>query len=127
MSDSSIKYARVFTDPTGETHFEDVEIDLSPVVLAPPAPPLNLSPFTPVARYALCAFSAGWEGDWHPAPRRQFFLILSGELEFEVSNGEVRRFGEGSMVMLEDTTGKGHIARTVGEEAVHTVVVQLTD
>lgn len=125
MNVSRITYARVFTDSTGETHFDDVEIDLCPVVLAPPAPPLDLSPFTPVARYAFCAFSAEWGGDWHSAPRRQFFLILSGELEFEVSDGEVRRFGEGGMVMLEDTAGKGHIARNVGEEAVHTVVVQL--
>ena len=34
------------------------------------------------------------------------------------SDGEVRRFPPGALLLLEDTTGKGHITRIVSEEAV---------
>jgi hypothetical protein len=33
--------------------------------------------------------------DWHPAPRRQWVIILSGELEIGLGNGTRRRFGPG--------------------------------
>ena len=35
---------------------------------------------------------AGYSGDWHPAPRRQFDFILSGRIELTASDGEVRSF-----------------------------------
>jgi hypothetical protein len=49
-------------------------------------------------------------------PRRQFVLVLVGELEVEVSDGEVRRFAPGSLILVEDTWGKGHVSRVVGAE-----------
>ena len=52
----------------GETHFEDVTVPL-----APPARPMNLSPFSPTVRWAFFQIPAGWYGDWHPAPGRQVF------------------------------------------------------
>ena len=56
--------------------------------------------------------------DWHPAPRRQWIFILSGTLEVEVQDGEVRQFPSGSILFVEDTTGKGHKTRVVGGAAV---------
>ena len=53
--------------------------------------------------------------DWHPAPRRQFVITLAGEAEIEASDGEVRHIGPGTVMLAEDTTGKGHITRGVGE------------
>ena len=44
--------------------------------------------------------------DWHPAPARQFVLLLKGELEVEAGDGERRRFNEGSIVFVEDTKGE---------------------
>ena len=49
----------------------------------------------------------------HVAPRRHLSVILAGTLELECSPTEVRRFGPGSLVLLEDTTGEGHITRIV--------------
>jgi hypothetical protein len=49
----------------------------------------------------------------HVAPRRHLSVILTGTLELECSPTEVRRFGPGSLVLLEDTTGEGHITRIV--------------
>ena len=42
-----------------------------------------------------------------------------------MSDGEVRRFGPGSVTLVEDTTGKGHTSRVVGSDEVLAVVVQL--
>ncbi len=44
---------------------------------------------------------SGWVGEWHPTPRKQFYLILLGEVECTVSDGERRIFGPGSIALLE--------------------------
>jgi len=122
-----MKYTRVFADEEGETHFEDVEVELELVDFAPPASPLMLSRFKPATRYAFCMFPSGWFGDWHPTPRKQVFFGLSGEYEVKVSDGERRVFGPGSVVLVEDVAGKGHVTRVVGSEGVLTAIVQLED
>jgi hypothetical protein len=58
-----MRYTKIFTDEEGETHFEDVEIELELVDFAPPAPSLYLSSFKPVSRYAFGVFPSGWYGD----------------------------------------------------------------
>jgi len=122
-----MEYIRLFADPSGETHFEDVQIALEAVEFAPPAPPIDLSAFHPAERYAFSRFPAGWVGDWHPTPRRQVFFLLSGEMEVEVGDGEVRHLVPGSIVLVEDTGGKGHVSRVVGAADVLSAVVQLPD
>jgi hypothetical protein len=48
-------------------------------------------------------------------------LWLTGEVEFETSDGDIRRPPAGSVVLAEDTTGKGHISRhpPEGQLVVH--------
>ena len=121
----SIKYCRIYADQNGDSHFEDVEVSLMQTDFAPPAPPVYLSSFGPALRYAFCSFPAGWRGDWHPTPQRQIFFILSGEVAGQVSDGEVRHFGAGSVVLAEDATGKGHVSRVTSKTDLLTAVVQL--
>lgn len=118
-------YTKIFTDSEGETHFKNIEIKLESIEFAPPAPPINLSSYNPAAKYAFCVFPSGWFGDWHPAPFNQVFFVLSGEIEVIVSDGEVMCFGPGSIVLVEDTRGKGHISRVVGSADLHAAIVQL--
>ena len=120
-----MKYIRIYADPAGESHFEDVEVELAQVNFAPPAPPLDLSSFSPALQYAFCSFPAGWRGDWHPTPQRQIFFILSGEIAVQVGDGEVRHFRAGSPVLLEDATGKGHVSWVMSKTDVLSAVVQL--
>ena len=122
-----MKYTKIFADKEGVSHFMDVEIELEPVEFAPPAPSVNLSSFNPSTQYAICVFPSGWYGDWHPTPKKQTFFFLSGEMEVQVSDGEVRRFSAGSIVLVEDTSGKGHISRVLGSIDAVTAVVQLPD
>jgi hypothetical protein len=90
-----------------------------------PAPPINVSAFAPAAAYGFLSSPPDWFGDWHPTPSRQIIFYLAGEIEAEASDGEMRRFGPGSITLVEDTTGKGHRSRVVGEDAVLLAVVQL--
>ena len=71
-----MKYARLYADDAGETHFEDVEVSEAEIDFAPPAPPLFASEAIPAARALFTRFPAGWSGDWHPAPTRQYGIIL---------------------------------------------------
>ena len=122
-----MKYTRVYTDENGESHFEDVDIELAPVDFAPPAPELYLSAFKDAKKFGFVKAPLDWYGDWHPTPKRQVFVYISGEIEATVSDGEVRVFGPGSVTLLEDTTGKGHKSRVVGDQEVFAVIIQLED
>jgi hypothetical protein len=118
---------RIFADNAGETHFDELEFELTPTDFAPPAPPLHLSPIMPATGFAFVRLPAGWIGDWHSTPRRQIFFWLAGEIEGEVSDGERRRAGRGEATLLEDTSGHGHRSWVVGDEDVLAAVVQLPD
>jgi len=68
---------------------------------------------------------ATWAIDWHPAPRRQFVIILSGQLEIGLGDGSKHVFGPGDARLVEDTTGKGHTTRAVGGTPVVTATIPL--
>jgi len=120
-----MNYTRIYCDATGESHFEDVSVPVAPINLAPPAPPLNLAAPMRAERVILCEVPLAWASTWHPAPQRQFYFQLSGTLEIKVSDGQVRQFSPGSLVLLEDTTGKGHCTRVLGNAVAKGVFVQL--
>jgi hypothetical protein len=122
-----MKYTKIFTDEDGETHFIDVDIKFDSDNFAPPAPPLSRSLYYPATQYAFLLFPSGWFGDWHPTPCKQIFFILSGESEAQASDGEVRRFSPGSILLAEDTWGKGHKSWVVGSEDMLVAVIQLPD
>ena len=122
-----MEYVRIFGDAAGETHFETVELPLPLTDFAPPAPPVGLAAFSPATRFTFCALPLGWYGDWHPTPHRQMFFLLKGVWELTASDGEVRRFGPGSALFVEDTAGKGHITRIVGDEDALAGIVQVPD
>ncbi len=108
-------YVRLYCDEQGESHFEDVEIDLALTEYASPAPPLGLSSFTPATQFGFMNAPAGWSSDWHPTSARNIFFVLTGAWEVTASDGESRRFSQGSVLLVEDTTGKGHSSRVVSE------------
>jgi hypothetical protein len=119
-----VQYVRLFTGPDGESHFEDVQVELTPVAqYARGVPQLDVS--APYSSTALTFLSAplGWIGDWHPAPRRQFMIKLAGRTELIASDGERRELVPLTVLLLEDTTGKGHYSRVLGPDDDQYVVV----
>jgi len=120
-------YARLFSDEHGESHFEDVEIDLTLTEYAPPAPPLELSSITPAEQSGFMNAPAGWVSGWHPSAARNIFFVLTGEWEVTASDGEARRFSRGSVLLVDDTTGKGHTSEVVSQTDSLAVMVQLRE
>ena len=122
------RYVRLYTDETGEAHFEDLEVALTPVNIAPPAAPLDIAQCVPTTQSFWVGASVGWAGDTpHPTPQRQLFCTLQGEYEVTASDGSIRRFPPGSVLVLEDTWGKGHSTRITGEVDTLVFGVALAD
>ncbi|HET7848708.1 MAG TPA: hypothetical protein VFL51_06575 [Pseudolabrys sp.] len=122
VTNERVTCLRIFADADGETHMEDVDISLNPRRLFKDNPPLRLSDNFPVSWCNICHVPAGMsEVDWHNPPQRLLVLWLTGEVEFETSDGDIRRLPAGSIVRAEDTTGKGHISRhpPEGQLVVH--------
>jgi len=122
-----LKYVRLYETPDGQSHFLDVEVPLSPVEFIPGKPPLDLSGRTATADLTFVSIPLDWDGEWHPTPRRQFWVTLSGEAVVTVGDGEQRHLFPGSVVLLEDLTGRGHNTRAVGASAFAGVLVALPD
>jgi hypothetical protein len=123
-----VGYVRLFADERGESHFAEVNVDLEPAEFAPPAPLLHFAALFPATRCGFLCAPPEWDGSIpHPTPRRQLMGNLRGEYEVTASDGAVRRFPAGSVLLLEDTTGKGHASRIVSDEDVLIVAVALAD
>jgi hypothetical protein len=112
-------------DNDGETHFADADIAVLQQPFAPPAPPVGISEPIAADQALFFHFPAGWYGQWHPVPRRQYYVQTTGELEVQVSDGEIRRFHPGDVVLVEDVNGRGHTTRVVGDDDVCGVFIQL--
>ena len=115
-----MKYTRFYTGTDGETHFEDVEI-----TLGEPRNSSRLSTLEKTTGIIFRETSGDYYLDWHNAPRRQYIIILEGRVEIEVSDGTVRRFGPGDIMLAEDTTGRGHISRAVDNETRTSIFITL--
>ena len=125
---SQARYVRLYADEEGESHFEEVTVDLTPMDFAPPAPPLQVASLFPATHCAFVFGPPGWDGAIpHPAPRRQLFCTLRGAYEITASDGATRRFSAGSVLLFENTFGKGHSTRVLEEEPALVVAVTLPD
>jgi hypothetical protein len=115
---------RIVADGNGGSRFEDTVEKLIPAEFAPPAPPLGVSEPQCAKLARFIGAPAGWDSPPHPAPACQWVIIIRGTVEVRATDGAVRRFGPGTVVQLEDTTGTGHATRVLpGEDWVACVVV----
>jgi hypothetical protein len=115
-TDERVTYLRIYADAEGETHMEEVDLALLPRTFFNGHPPLRLTDTLAATGCNICRVPAGMGVvDWHNPPRRELVIWLTGEVEFETSDGDIRRLAAGSIVLAEDRTGKGHISRHPGE------------
>jgi hypothetical protein len=112
---------RLYTGPDGLTHAEEIEAKFAPAggndvykLMANSGAELRRAP-------------PGRVADWHTAPRRQYVITLSGYAELEVAGGKKISLGPGSIDLVEDTTGKGHITRTLGTEDRVTIQIPISE
>jgi hypothetical protein len=123
---TDMKYVRLFAGPDGETHFEDVAVEFHPRPSAPPVPPAGASDSQSVGRALFYSFPPGWRTE-HSAPQRQFLILLEGSAAIQTTDGAIRHFHTGDVLLAEDTTCKGHTTWNDGDETVLATVLPLRD
>jgi quercetin dioxygenase-like cupin family protein len=106
---------RLYTGADGQSHIEAIDIESKADWLKG----------LPASQISFRVWPKGQFIDWHPAPRRQFVIILSGQLEIGCGDGGKQVFGPGDARLVGDTTGKGHTTRVVSSEPVLTATVPL--
>jgi quercetin dioxygenase-like cupin family protein len=120
-SSTALSYIRLYADAQGVSHFVDETYDLRGPAGAGGEAALPILRLENAQGASFIALKRDRVEDWHLAPRRQFLIVLRGAVEVTVSDGEVRRLKPSDILLVEDTTGKGHITRSVGTED-HVVV-----
>lgn len=116
----TMKITRVYAAADGESHFEEIEIPLRD------AGEIGmLSAGIPAEQVIFRENPPSYDYDWHHAPQRQYIALLDGEIEIEVSSGDVRRFRGGDVLLVEDTSGKGHRTRTVDGRSRRSIFITL--
>ena len=97
---------RLYTGEDGQSHLEELNLASHPGLAEPAATSSISFRESPPGRFV----------DWHNAPRRQYVISLSGEVEIGLGDGTVHRFGPGHVTLAEDLTGQGHTTRVVGAQ-----------
>lgn len=116
------RYTRIVRTDDGGSTFEDAELQLTEQQVADGVPPMFVGGLSSSAGVVLLR-SAAFDSDPHPAPSRQWVVMLRGAIEVEVSDGTRRRFGPGDLVLVTDTTGSGHSTFAVGDPPVEALWV----
>ena len=121
-----IEYIRVFSDAEGCSHFEIKKIELTQNNYAPPALPLYTSSPESTDSLVFLELPENWFGKWHPTPVRQWLIMMTGEVEIETGDGNKFISRAGDVVLLDDTTGKGHQSRALGNEPVRIAAIHFS-
>jgi hypothetical protein len=119
-----MKIGHIYATPNGESHIG--ELDLT-VVQNENRPSFYNSARLPAIAIGFQNVRAGGATDWHTTPQRWLALVLAGNWEIEVSDGSRIQYPAGSVSLVEDTMGKGHRGRAVGNTDVIVASVRLTD
>lgn len=115
-----ITITRVYSDENGESRFEDFEVPLK-----------NngdigfLSEDEAVKSIVFREVKPSYDYDFHNAPDRQYIVLLEGGVEIETSLGEKRTFKTGEILLVEDTTGKGHKTKNIETKLRKSIFIKL--
>jgi hypothetical protein len=123
----SLTFSRLVPTPDGGSRFEPLEVPVLLKDFAPPAQPFSVSALSPATHTGFLHLPAGWVGEMHPTPIRMWIFVLEGQMRIEASNGEVRQISPGSSLLLEDTVGRGHFSRVLGQQPATLAVVRLPE
>jgi hypothetical protein len=98
-----MQFCRLYSGEDGKSHFEDLQQAAGAQYFL-----TNLA-----ARTLVFKNDTNREDlhGWHTAPRRQWCITLSGNVEIGLGDGTKRTFGPGDVFLAEDVTGQGHTAK----------------
>jgi len=118
-----LTYVHVYADAAGASHFREEHFNFT----RSRDNESSIHVLEEKGAATLLRLKAGAVEDWHNAPKAWFLIVLQGASEVTTSDGQVRHFGPGSMVLLDDTTGKGHQTRAVGNIDHIAAVIPIAD
>ena len=95
---------RVYTGNDGKSHLEELGMPSEDVLRVATKPGEDLV----FRRSAENSFS-----DWHQPTRRQYLIVLEGQMEVICGDGSSRQFKAGDVLLAEDMTGQGHQTRAI--------------
>ena len=108
---------RMYTGTDGQSHLEEQTISAHPI----------LAEARSAVHIQFREIPAGTFMDWHPAPRRQYVIVLAGQLELGFKDRTTRRLNPGDAMLAEDTTGSGHTTRVVSATPAVAAIVPLAN
>ncbi len=103
---------RLYTGEDAQAHFEDLNVPAGETVSVA---------LKPGADMTFRSTPAGSFSDWHTAPRLQYVIVLSGQMEIGIGDGTKRVLNPGDILQVEDLTGQGHTTRSLGNRVTASV------
>ena len=98
----------LYCDANGESHWRDVDVEW-----VEERNFSKLSARLPATGIIFREVQPDYDLDWHPAPRRQYIINLDAGVQITASDGEARIIKAGEVILVEDTSGKGHLSKAV--------------
>lgn len=99
---------RIYTDTNGDSRFDEMTVPLEEAGRIG-----RLSQTLPANGVIFREVEPSYDYDFHVAPQKQYIILLDGAIEIETSLGDKRVFRAGEVLLVEDTTGKGHKTRNL--------------
>lgn len=119
---SRFTYPRLFCTSDGNSHFQDVAVELPKSDFAPPAAPIHIGGNVVASSAFFGGFEAGWGAHdvdsslYRPAPAVQFIGVLRGNSSVIATDGAARQFRPSDVLRVKDTPPcKGRIT-VMGDE-----------
>ena len=115
-----MKIHNLYVDDKGESHWRDVEVEYAETTRAG-----RLSKRLAATGIIFREVQPDYDLDWHPAPRRQYIINLDAGVQITASDGEARKIGAGEVILVEDTSGKGHLSKALEGKVRNCIFVTL--
>ena len=117
----ALPYVHLYSDGAGVSHFKPGALEFKPLQINGHAGPMAHL-LSSAEGATLVRLESGGVEDWHTVPRKFLLVVLQGSSEVSASDGDKRTITPGMVVLMEDTTGKGHQTRALGKDA-HVVML----
>lgn len=97
----------LYTGSDGQAYTKDIEMS---------AGPNGVVDLLPVSAVEIHRTRPGFSVGWHVEKRRQYLITISGRGEIDIAGGKKIILAPGSILLVENGTGKGHMTRVVGNK-----------
>jgi quercetin dioxygenase-like cupin family protein len=97
----------LYTGPDGQAYVKDIQVA---------SRPNGVVDLLPTSGVEIHRTPPGFSIGWHVEKRRQYVITLSGRGEIDVAGGKKIILTPGTILLVENTTGKGHQTRVLGDK-----------